>query len=59
MAMDILNLILSLLGGAIGAYAGLRAALARLEEQMKATNNTLADHGERIKRLEGAYFDGR
>jgi hypothetical protein len=56
MFMDILNLVLSLVGGAVGAYAGLRVALARLEEQMKATGQRLADHDERIKRLEGVYF---
>lgn len=54
--MDILNLVLSLVGGALGAYAGLRIALARLQEQLKATNERLTDHGERIKRLESVYF---
>jgi hypothetical protein len=56
MALSILNLALSLLGGGVGAYVGLRVALTRLQEQMKATNERLVDHGERIKRLEGVYF---
>jgi len=56
MAVTILNLALSLIGGGVGAYVGLRIALTRLQEQMKATNERLAEHGERLKRLEGAYF---
>jgi hypothetical protein len=57
MAVTILNLALSLIGGGVGAYVGLRVALARLQEQMKAANERLAEHGERLKRLEGVYFD--
>lgn len=56
MAVTVLNLVLSLIGGGVGAYVGLRIALTRLQEQMKATNDRIADHGERLKRLEGVYF---
>ena len=45
----ILNLFVSLLGGAIGAYVGLRVSIARLEEQAK-------NHSKRLDRLEGEYF---
>lgn len=48
-AWAILNLCLSLIGGAAGAYAGLRVAIARLEEQVKS-------HDKRLDRLECEYF---
>ncbi len=48
-AITILNFCVSLAGGAIGAYVGLRVAIARLEEQVKS-------HDKRIDRLEGEYF---
>ena len=41
----ILNLIVSLCGGAVGAYVGLRVGVARLEEQVKA-------HEKRLDKLE-------
>lgn len=48
-ALMVLNFFLSLMGGAIGAYVGLRVAIARLEEQVKS-------HDKRLDRLEGEYF---
>lgn len=47
--ITILNFFVSLMGGAIGAYVGLRVAIARLEEQVKS-------HDKRLDRLEHEYF---
>lgn len=49
-AITIINFCVSLAGGAIGAYVGLRVAIARLEEQVKA-------HDKRLDRLEDEYFN--
>lgn len=48
-AITILNFLVSLIGGAVGAYVGLRVAIARLEEQVKS-------HDKRLDRLEHEYF---
>jgi len=45
----VLHFILSLMGGAIGAYVGLRVAIARLEVRVDA-------HDKRLDRLESEYF---
>lgn len=55
-AWAVLNLLVSLFGGASGAFVGLRVAIARIEERNKAQDEKLSDHGERLKRLESVYF---
>ncbi len=54
--LPLLNFLLSALGAASGVYLGLRVAIARIEEQLKATNNRIDDQGERITRLEDVFF---
>ena len=49
MASTFLHFAVSLLGGAIGAYVGLRVAIARLEVRVDA-------HDKRLDRLESEYF---
>ena len=48
-AVIVLNFFVSLTGGAIGAYVGLRVAIARLEVRVDA-------HDKRLDRLENEYF---
>ena len=48
-AIAVLCSIVSLLGGALGGYVGVRTAIARLEEQVKS-------HDKRLDRLESEYF---
>jgi hypothetical protein len=55
-AITILNLTLSLVGGALGAYVGLRIAIVRLEEKVNAVGARLDVHGQRLTRLEDVYF---
>ena len=45
----VLHFVVSLMGGAIGAYVGLRVAVARLEVRVEA-------HDKRLDRLESEYF---
>lgn len=56
MAVTILNLIVSLLGGGVGAYVGLRIAIVRVEETVKAHAARLDTHAQRLTRLEDVYF---
>ena len=55
-AVIVLNLILSLVGGAVGAYIGLRIAIVRIEEKVNAHDGRLDDHSQRLTRLEDVYF---
>lgn len=51
---------IAVLGGSIfGAYLAVRVTLARMEERLKAHDEKLDDHGERINRLEGVHFGRR
>lgn len=51
-----LEFIAVLAGSVFGAYLAVRVTLARMEEKLKAQEDKLEDHGERINRLEGVYF---
>ena len=48
-AATVLHFVVSLCGGAVGAYVGLRVAIARLEVRVDA-------HDKRLDRLEQGYF---
>ena len=48
-ASTVLHFVVSLMGGAVGAYVGLRVAIARLEVKVDA-------HDKRLDRLENEYF---